>query len=354
VRSSSRVPLDELQATLLREDREADLPRMFALYLQWNLLSHDLPLHVGTDDILKDILTWGLKQINSSKADDLHPDLRQFLVSDEMIRILLMSGGFDQWKSDIVAALRQLAKEPEAPARVVLQSGRGLMQFDLSVDQVDQLCSKGDWHVWSTKKPPPEGGKMRGFSEACAHILQVGSNNTWTFEEDRYQNHIFAVVKRHNHDFSIVQGYIGEHGYDLSGWARSENKFASPQGFDGASMRQFLRHLSTFVENGAGGTFNSDNHYATFDHFEPDWKGKLYRPLFGFSEALATNLRDNSGSLVREKLIKPLIEEMDRCNCSTVEWPLRKGHKGDAPRNRRVSAWMFILGSVALAIRLLA
>eukprot|EP00419_Tripos_fusus_P044593 CAMPEP_0172831526 /NCGR_PEP_ID=MMETSP1075-20121228/23035_1 /TAXON_ID=2916 /ORGANISM="Ceratium fusus, Strain PA161109" /LENGTH=544 /DNA_ID=CAMNT_0013674011 /DNA_START=71 /DNA_END=1705 /DNA_ORIENTATION=- len=358
VRSLSRVPLDELTATLLREDKEADLPRMFSVYLQWNFLRHDVHVDVSTNEFLKRILTWALKQQASQLDKEEFREYQELwdLFQDPPKFALTM---LDHWKSHIMVALRQLMEKPETPATVVLKglaAPKEPLTFQLSRERVNKFC-KNQWiqmnSLVSREVPSEAAGNLRNFSEECANVLKVGSKKVWEHEKDNFQNHIFAIVKRHNDDFSIVQGYIGEQGYDLSGWVRSKNKFASPSGFDSAIMRQFLRHLSTFVENGAGGTFNGDNHYATFDHFEPTFHGNSYRPLFSFSEALATNLRDGSGLVVRESLIKPLIEEMDRCNCSTVEWPLHQLHqaKNHALRTTSFSTWMCLFGSIALAIR---
>eukprot|EP00913_Durusdinium_trenchii_P011743 g11029.t1 len=77
----------------------------------------------------------------------------------------------------------------------------------------------------------------------------------------RSQNHLFAIVKRSNTNFHIMQGYI--------------------------KMHKFLDHLDTFIDNGhEGDTFDGDNHAAMFLVREKNFEGKEYVPAFAWFEDL--------------------------------------------------------------------
>ena len=102
------------------------------------------------------------------------------------------------------------------------------------------------------------------------------------------QNHIFAIVKRSNINFSLLQGYIKsdvEQGYDLSEWLCSRNPFANINGFGTRRLLELLSHFDTFFENARPGKkFDGENHAAVFSVREKHFEGMEYLPSFAWLE----------------------------------------------------------------------
>jgi len=145
-------------------------------------------------------------------------------------------------------------------------------------------------------------------------------------ETGAMQNHIFAIVKKNNTNFRIVQGYIAgsaEPGYDLKDWMCSRNIFARPGGFAWFTMDTFIRGLKKFVSNsGPSGAFDGANHADLFLVREVGFVNKSYTAVFVFGEVSEVS----SGTLVHNMVqeLSPqseggdIAEEDEFCNEAMV------------------------------------
>ena len=140
------------------------------------------------------------------------------------------------------------------------------------------------------------------------------------------QNHIFAIVKRSNINFSVLQGYIKsdvEQGYDLSEWLCSRNPFANINGFGKFTLLKLLNHFNTFLENARRGKkFDGENHAAVFLVKEKHFEGSEYLPSFAWFEVEESDI-DPSEKIkgMVNKSVEVKFEEQCR--------DMRKIHQGN-------------------------
>ena len=140
------------------------------------------------------------------------------------------------------------------------------------------------------------------------------------------QNHIFAIVKRSNINFSVLQGYIKsdvEQGYDLSEWLCSRNPFANINGFGKFSLLKLLNHFNTFLENARRGKkFDGENHAAVFLVKEKHFEGSEYLPSFAWFEVEESDIDPS------EK-IKGMVNKSDEVKFEEQCRDMWKIHQGN-------------------------
>jgi len=140
------------------------------------------------------------------------------------------------------------------------------------------------------------------------------------------QNHIFAIVKRSNINFSVLQGYIKsdvEQGYDLSEWLCSRNPFANINGFGKFGLIKLLSHFDTFLENARPGKkFDGENHAAVFLVREKHFEGSEYLPSFAWYEVEESDIDPS------EK-IKGMVNKSDEVKFEEQCRDMQKIHQGN-------------------------
>ena len=140
------------------------------------------------------------------------------------------------------------------------------------------------------------------------------------------QNHIFAIVKRSNINFSVLQGYIKsdvEQGYDLSEWLCSRNPFANINGFGKFGLIKLLSHFETFLENARPGKkFDGENHAAVFLVKEKHFEGSEYLPSFAWYEVEESDIDPS------EK-IKGMVNKSDEVKFEEQCRDMQKIHQGN-------------------------